>query len=213
MRTELTADIKGKINKGISILIGGGVIAYPTDTVYGLGACFDNLDAVQRIYQIKNRPKDMSLPLLLGDVSWVERITISVSDKAYKLIDEFLPGALTLVVRKADSVPNIISAGKDTIAFRIPDHSVTLQLINGVGKPITGTSANLNNTPSALTADEVYNQIGDKVDYILDTGKCPGGIESTILDVTGEIPVILREGAISRSEIEKVCRVKGTGEE
>ena len=209
----MTDDVKVKIKKGITILMNGGIIAYPTDTVYGLGACSDNPKSVRRIYKVKNRPMDMPLPLLLADVSWIERLTISISDTACKLIDEFLPGALTLVVKKADSVPDLISGGKNTIAFRIPDHPVTIALINGIGRPLIGTSANLSGKPSALTADEVKSQFGDEIDYILDTGRCPGGIESTILDVTGEIPVILREGAISRIVIEKVCRVTVTGEE
>ena len=213
MDSILNADIRNKIEKGITFLMNGGIIAYPTDTVYGLGACFDNVNAVKRIYDVKSRSMSMPLPLLLADVSWIERLTISISDTACKLIEEFLPGGLTLVMKKAASVPNIISGGKDTIALRIPDHLVTISLISGVGRPLTGTSANLNGKPSALTADEVDNQLGDEIDYILDTGKCPGGIESTILDVTGEIPVLLREGAISRVEIERVCEVLVTGEE
>lgn len=213
MDSVLTADIRNKITKGITILMNGGIIAYPTDTVYGLGACSDNTKAIKRIYEVKHRTMDKPLPLLLADVSWIERLTISISDTATKLIDEFLPGGLTLVMKKSASVPDIISGGKDTIALRIPDHLVTISLINGVGRPLIGTSANVNSKPSALTADEVDSQIGDEIDYILDTGKCPGGIESTILDVTGEIPVLLREGAISRVEIERVCEVMITGEE
>ncbi|MFC1948250.1 L-threonylcarbamoyladenylate synthase [Chloroflexota bacterium] len=213
MDTELTADTKVKIAKGISILTGGGIIAYPTDTVYGLGACSDNLKAVKRVYEVKNRPFDMPLPLLLSDVSWIERLTISISDTAYRLIDEFLPGALTLVAKKADSVPHIISGGKNTIALRIPDHPITIALINGTGRPLIGTSANLSGKPSALTADDVDNQLGDKIDYILDGGLCPGGKESTIVDVTGDIPVLLREGAVSKADIEKVCEILMTGED
>ncbi|HEY93582.1 MAG TPA: threonylcarbamoyl-AMP synthase [Dehalococcoidia bacterium] len=208
MSTELTIDVKAKINKGITILTNGGIIAYPTDTVYGLGACSDNPEAIKRIYQVKRRPLDMPLPLLLADMIWIERLTITISDIARKLIDRFLPGALTLVMKKADSIPDIISGGKDTIALRIPDHPVTIALIYGVGRPLIGTSANLSGKPSALTADEINSQLSDEIDYIIDTGRCQGGIESTIVDVTGEIPIILREGAIPRIEIEKVCRVK-----
>ena len=213
MDSVLTADIRNKITRGIAILMNGGIIAYPTDTVYGLGACSDNTEAIKRIYEIKHRTMDKPLPLLIADVSWITRLTISVSDTAGKLIDEFLPGGLTLVMNKAASVPDIISGGKDTIALRIPDHLVTISLIKGVGIPLIGTSANLNGKPSALTAEEVKTQLGNEIDYILDSGRCPGGIESTIVDVTGEIPVLLREGAIPRVEIEKVCRVIVSGEE
>ncbi|UCC17329.1 MAG: threonylcarbamoyl-AMP synthase [Dehalococcoidales bacterium] len=208
----MTVDTRDKIEKGISILIGGGIIAYPTDTVYGLGACSDITKAVKRIYEVKNRSLDMPLPLLVSDFSWIEGLTLSISEAARKLIDSFMPGALTLVMKKADSIPDIICGGKDTIALRIPDHPVTISLISGTGSPLIGTSANLSGKPSALSADEVNNQLGDKIDYILDGGLCPGGKESSIVDVTGDIPVLLREGAISKADIEKVCEIILTGE-
>ncbi|UCD09625.1 MAG: threonylcarbamoyl-AMP synthase [Dehalococcoidales bacterium] len=211
--TEPTADIKIKIEEGIKILKRGGIVAYPTDTVYGLGACADNYQAVKRIYEVKNRPMDMPLPLLVSDTSWIERLTPSISETAQKLIDSFMPGALTLVMKKADSVPDIISGGKETIALRIPGHPVTIALIKGIESPLIGTSANLSGNNSALTADEVRSQLGDEIDYILDAGRCPGGIESTILDLTREIPVVLREGAIPAVEIDKVCKLNFSGEE
>lgn len=207
MDTQLTADTKVKIEKSISILMGGGILAYPTDTVYGLGACSDNPEAVKKIYAVKNRPLDMSLPLLLADVSWIKRVVDSIPYIAFPLIDSFLPGALTLVMKKADSIPDLISGGKNTVALRIPDHPVTVALINGIGRPLIGTSANLSGKPSALSADEVNNQLGDKIDYILDGGLCPGGKESSIVDVTGNVPVLLREGTFSKAEIEKVCEI------
>ena len=213
MDTELTADIKIKIETGISILKEGGIIAYPTDTVYGLGVCSENVQAVRKIYEVKNRPMHLPLPLLLPDISWIERVTNSVPDAAFPLIDSFMPGALTLVVKKADSVSDIISFGKETIAFRIPDHPVTIALIYGTGSPLIGTSANTSGKPSALTADDVDNQLGDKIDYILDGGTCSGGIESSIVDVTRDIPVLLREGAISKMDIEKICGIILSGEE
>jgi L-threonylcarbamoyladenylate synthase len=212
MDTELTRDMKVKIEKGISILMNGGIIAYPTDTVYGLGACIENVQAIKRIYEVKNRPIDMPLPLLLADISWINRVTDSIPDIAFPLIDSFLPGALTLVMKKAGSIPDLISGGKDTIAFRIPDHPVTIALISGTANPLIGTSANTSGKPSALTADEVNKQLGDKIDYILDGGICPGGKESSIVDVTGDIPVLLREGALSKKEIEKVSIIILPGE-
>ena len=203
----LNSEMSLKIERAIFLLRDGGIIAYPTDTVYGVGACFDNLTAVKRVYQVKNRPMHIPFPLLLSDVSWIEKITSSIPDVAYQLINSFLPGGLTLVLKKADSISHILSAGKDTIAVRIPDHPVTIALINGIEKPLIGTSANVSGKPSALTASDVYNQLGNKIDYILDGGKCPGGKESSIVDVTGNIPVLLREGVISKEQIEKVCRL------
>jgi L-threonylcarbamoyladenylate synthase len=202
-----------KINKGISILKNGGLVAYPTDTVYGLGACADNIQAVKRIYTVKKRPLNMPLPLLLADISWINRITSSIPAIARPLIERFMPGALTLVLPKSNSISDIVSGGKNTIALRVPAHPVAIALIKGTGSPVVGTSANISGHPSPLTAEEVKIQLGSSIDYIIDGGKCPGGTESTIVDVTGEIPVILRQGAITREEIEKVCEVLASREE
>jgi L-threonylcarbamoyladenylate synthase len=213
MTTELTEKLKQKVKKGVSTLLDGGVIAYPTDTVYGLGACSDNVQAVKRIYKVKNRSLDMPLPILLPGVSWIERVAGSISDRAFSLVNSFMPGAITLVVKKADFVSDIVSGGKETVAFRIPDHPVTIALIKGAGVPLIGTSANMTGNASALNAEDVRKQLGEKIDYILDGGRCPGGKESSIVDVTGDIPVLLREGAISKADIEKICEIISYGED
>ncbi len=207
MFTEMPLEIERQIKSGIAVLKDGGLVAFPTDTIYGLGACFDNPDAVKRIYEVKKRPYDMALPLLVADELQISEITEYIPDIAALLIKKLLPGGLTLVLPKAESVPAIVTGGGETVAVRITDHPVTIALIRGVGKPITGTSANVSGKPSALTAEETRLQIGDKVDLIIDGGRCGGGIESTIIDVTGDIPRLLREGAIPRAEIEKVCRI------
>ena len=198
-------NIQEQIDKGISILKQGGVVAYPTDTVYGLGACGGIPEAIERVYDIKERPRNMPLPLLLADVSQLTKVAEPVSPSAWSLIHSFLPGALTLVLPKSKSVPDIITAGGTTVAVRIPAHPVPITLIEGLGIPIVGTSANLSGQPSPLTAEEVYSQLGNKIDLIIDGGWCLGGRESTIIDMTGQTPVLLREGAISREELEKVC--------
>ncbi len=198
-------DIRQQIEKGISILRQGGLVAYPTDTVYGLGACINLPQAVARVYKVKERPRNMPLSLLLADTSQLTEVAEPVPPAAWPLIHSFLPGALTIVLLKSSSVPDTITAGGTTIAVRIPAHPVPIDLIAGLGAPIVGTSANLSGRPSPLTAEEVYSQLGDKVDLIIDGGRCPGGKESTIVDVTGETPLVLREGAISRKELEQVC--------
>ena len=189
---------------GISILKQGGIVAFPTDTVYGLGACANIPQAVERVYRVKQRPPNMALPLLLAHTSQISEVAYLLPQIAWLLADNFLPGALTIVLYKSNSVSDIITAGGKTIAVRIPAHPIPVALAEGVG-PIVGTSANLSGKPSPLTADEVYSQLGDKIDLVIDGGRCPSGRESTIIDVTGEVPVILREGAISREELEKVC--------
>ncbi len=197
--------IQQQVERGISILKSGGLVAFPTDTVYGVGAASYLYRAVERIYQVKERPQDMALPLLLADISQITEVAHSVPPVAWLLVDNFLPGALTLILYKSKSVPDIITGGGITVAVRIPAHSIPVALAEGLGSPIVGTSANLSGKPSSLTADDVYSQFGDKLDLVIDGGRCPGGRESTIVDVTGETPVVLREGAISREELERVC--------
>jgi L-threonylcarbamoyladenylate synthase len=202
---KLPLSIQQQVEEGISILKQGGLVAYPTDTVYGLGAWSSLQHAVGRIYQVKERPRNMPLPLLLADTSEISKVAYPVPQIAWLLAHNFLPGALTLVLHKSKSVPDIITAGGTTVAVRVPDHPIPVALAQGLGTSIVGTSANLSGKPSSLTADEVCSQFGDKIDFIIDGGRCLGGKESTIVDVTGEVPVVLREGAISKEELKRVC--------
>ncbi len=196
--------IQQQVERGVTILRQGGIVAFPTDTVYGLGVSAKIPRAVERIYEVKKRLRNMALPLLLANTSQISEVAESVSPLAWLLIRNFMPGGLTVVLPKAPSVPDIITAGGSTVAVRIPAHPIAIALIEGVGAPIVGTSANLSGKPAALTAAEVCAQFGDEIDLVIDGGKCPGGKESTIVDVTGGTPVILREGAISKQELERV---------
>ena len=181
----------------------GGIIAFPTDTVYGLGADIYNCKAIKRIYEVKKRPKDMPFPLLISNISQLEKLTDEISEMAFLMAKYFWPGGLTLIMRKANTLPEYISS-QSTVAVRIPKHPTPLALIKYLGKPIIGTSANISGGHSALTADEVQRQLGNKVDLILDGGETPGGNESTIIDITGVEPVVLRQGIIPRGDIERV---------
>jgi len=205
MLSKPSLDIQQQVQKGISILKQGGIVAFPTDTVYGLGACANLPQAVERVYKVKERARNMPLPLLLAEVSQITEVAEPVPPIAWLLINSFLPGALTIVLPRSNSVPDIITAGSKTIAVRIPAHPVPTALAQGLGTPVVGTSANLSGRPSPLTAEEVHSQLGDKIDLVIDGGRCPGGKESTIVDVTGQTPVVLREGAISREELKQVC--------
>ncbi len=205
MSVELPPDVKGQIRTGVSILKRGGIVAFPTDTVYGLGASAGIPQAIARVYEVKERPSSIPLPLLLAYISQIKDVAEAVPPVAWLLAEQFLPGALTLVLPKSRSVLDIVTAGGMTVAVRIPAHPVPIALIEGLGAPILGTSANLSGRPSALTAGEVHAQFGDRVDVVIDGGHCPGGRESTIVDVTGEVPVVLREGAVTLSELRKVC--------
>lgn len=187
----------------MAILKKGGVVAYPTDTVYGLGASMNSISAIERVFEIKGRSKGMALPLLVADREQIRQVAVSIPPTAWRLACNFLPGALTLVLLKSDAVPDIITGGGKTVAVRIPDHPLPLAIIRGLGVPIVGTSANLSGRPPALTAREVKEQLGDKVDLIIDGGRCKGGVESTVLDLTKKVPTVLRAGAIPMEELQK----------
>jgi len=205
MLTNLPLDIQRQVDRGISILNQGGIVAFPTDTVYGLGAGANLHRAVERIYEVKKRPLNMALPLLLAHASKISEVAESVPPIVWLLARQFLPGALTIVLHKSKSVSDIITGGGTTVAVRVPAHPIPIALADGLGMPVVGTSANLSGKPSNLTAGEVYSQFGDKIDLVIDGGRCPGGRESTVVDVTGERPVVLREGAISQDELKQVC--------
>ena len=197
--------MEDQIEQAIDILKRGGPVAFPTDTVYGLGAnCLDEA-AVARVYEAKGRPRHLALSLLLSHADQMESVAQFTPEIAWRLADRFLPGGLTLVLWKAPWVSSSLTGGGDKIAVRVPNHPVPIALIRGLGSPITGTSANITGNPSVLTAEEVHQQMGDRVEFVVDGGRCPGGMESTVLDLTEEIPKILRQGAIPREEIEGIC--------
>ncbi len=183
----------------------GGVVAFPTDTVYGLGAAVSSARGVQKVFSIKGRSATQALPVLIANVEQLGEVAVEVSPEAMRLAGLFWPGPLTLVLKRADRVPLLVTAGGGTVGVRVPDHPVPLALIRGLGEPITGTSANLSGLPACKTAAEVRGQLGSLVDYVIDAGPLPGGTESTIVDMTESVPKILREGAVSRADIERAC--------
>jgi L-threonylcarbamoyladenylate synthase len=199
--------LQEQIERGIAILKSGGLVVFPTDTVYGLGACFSNLSAVERIYRLKKRPRNVALPLLLADTAQMSQIAAAVPPVAWLLAGRFWPGALTIVLPRAKLVPDIITGGGETVAVRMPAHAVPIALIKGLGAPMAATSANMSGQSSALTAAEAFSQLGDKIGLIIDGGRCFPGTESTIVDVTAVVPRLLREGALSREELGQVCEI------
>jgi L-threonylcarbamoyladenylate synthase len=208
---ELSRELQTQVERAVEILKKGGIVAFPTDTVYGLGGDVFNVPAVERIYRVKQRSLDMPLPVLLADAAGLADIAAGVPEMAWCLINRFWPGGLTLVLNKKKSLPDIVTAGSDRVAVRVPDHAVPVSLIRRLGSPVVGTSANISREPSPLTAREVEKQLGGKVDMIIDAGRCPGEVESTVVDVTGKSPVISRRGIISEEEIKKACREYSMG--
>lgn len=203
---ELSGKLLIQVERAVEIIKKGGIVAFPTDTVYGLGGDVFSVPAAERIYRVKQRSMNMPLPVLLADAAGLADVAADIPEMARCLIERFWPGGLTLVLTKKKSLPDIVTAGGDKVAVRVPDHPVPISLIRGSGSPIIGTSANISHEPNPLTAWEVEKQLGGQVDMIIDAGRCPGEAESTVVDVTGKSPLILRRGIISEEEIEKACR-------
>lgn len=193
------------LEKAVSTLKRGGLVAFPTDTLYALGAHAFIEEAVSRVYEAKGRPQGMALPLLLSNVEQIDSVAVDVPQAARDLAGEFWPGAVTLVLYKAPSVSTTITGGRDTVAVRVPSHPLALALIEGAGAPVTGTSANRSGGPDPVSAEVVREHLGASVDVVLDEGPCPLAEASTIVDMTAEPPRIVRAGAVARSELERFC--------
>ena len=195
------------VHEAARVLRGGGLVVFPTDTVYGLGADPDNPEAVDRIYRVKGRDRSKPLQLLLSDVSHLPLVAVEISDLAWRIARQFLPGGITLVLRKAPGVPASVVAGGETVGVRVPAHPLCCALIQAFGGPVAATSANRSGQPSPRTAEEAVAHVGDLVDLVLDGGPCPLSQESTVLDLSVSPPRLLREGAINRATLEQVIGV------
>lgn len=187
----------------------GGIVAFPTETVYGLGADVFNESAVKKVFAVKKRPFSDPLIVHIADEKDLAKIAFKPGKYAFKLIEAFWPGPLTLVLR-SKKIPKSVNAGGDTVAVRMPDHSVALKFIIKCGVPIAAPSANLFGKLSPVCHTHVKKQLGGLIDGIIEAGRCRIGIESTIVDVTGSNPVILRKGVITGEDIEAVAGVKAS---
>lgn len=193
-----------ELQNAVAALRRGDVIGLPTETVYGLAADGTNPEAVRKIFAVKGRPVDHPLILHLGDVSWLGRFTLEAPQAAVRLAEAFWPGPLSLVLRRADSVPDEVTGGLATVAVRVPSHPVALQVLNAFGGPLAAPSANRFGEVSPTTKAHVVRDLGDKVALVLDGGASEVGVESTIVDLSSETFRILRPGGISSEQIEEV---------
>ena len=197
MKTEIIPATE--IEHALRTLKSGGIVAFPTDTVYGLGALAFNNAAIESIYIAKDRPIEKAIPILIGDLGDLDKITDNIPNMALHFAARFWPGPLTCIVPKKQNLPLAVSA-TSTVAVRIPDHHDARALLRAAG-PMAVTSANISGQASPSTAQEVYEQLNGRIPLILDGGKTKGGVPSTLVDCTGQGPVVLREGPIPLAEL------------
>ncbi|MDP3260330.1 MAG: L-threonylcarbamoyladenylate synthase [Thermodesulfovibrionales bacterium] len=203
MLIKITEDNRKEIlRKAIEILNDGGIVAYPTETFYGLGVKFDKEVSLRKLYELKKRPEEKPMPLIIGGRTLLSMIAVSVNETAELLMDKFWPGPLALLLKAKKDLSSYLTAGTGNIAVRIPGESFALHLARETGFPITATSANPSGMPPAEDADAVIRYFGEEVDMVIDGGRTAGGLPSTIADVTEKKIKIVREGAIPRRLLE-----------
>jgi L-threonylcarbamoyladenylate synthase len=198
--------LPGEVARAAELIRQGKLVAFPTETVYGLGANALDPEAVARIYEAKERPQSSPLIVHVSDDAMARSVVHLWPDVAQRLADRFWPGPLTLVLPKSDAIPDLVTAGLSSVGVRVPAHPLALELIRLAGVPIAAPSANRFSEVSPTTAEHVRMGLGTRVDMILDGGPCEVGIESTIVSLLGLQPVILRPGMITRSELESAAR-------
>ena len=206
---EKYLDFRDKIDYSKLKIVGktikdGGLVIFPTETVYGIGTNGLDMKAIERLYNVKNRNHNKPINLLVSDIDMAKTVAKYITNLEYKLMESFFPGPFTIILKKKNIVPNILTANKDTIGIRIPDCKITKKLIEYAGCPIATSSANISDNPSVSNVKEIINDFYEKVDYIIDSGKTNIGIASTIVEVIDGIPHILRYGPITENQINKI---------
>ncbi len=187
----------------------GEVVGMPTETVYGLGANALDPEAVKKIYEAKGRPSDNPLIVHVASFEMIDPLVSEITPVAKILMEAFMPGPITIIMKKSHLIPDIVSAGLDTVGIRFPVHPVAQKLIDMCGLPIAAPSANLSGSPSPTKAEHVMKDMHGRIPYIVDGGECQVGLESTVVDATGDWPVVLRPGAITIEDMEQVLESAG----
>jgi len=205
-KDEILSRSYPQITQAVDFLQKNEVVAFPTETVYGLGANATSDEAVNKIFEAKGRPSDNPLIVHIANKEQLYDLTVDIPEVVDKLIQEFWPGPLTLVLKKkGEYISTKVTAGLDTVAIRMPDHPIALELLRISKLPLAAPSANLSGKPSPTTADHVFHDLNGRISGIIDGGPTGVGVESTVLDCTEDIPVILRPGGITREQLESVC--------
>lgn len=197
MKTLLLTDSADDIRRAAGIIRRGGLVGFPTETVYGLGADALNADAVRRVYAAKGRPSDNPMIVHISDRDELGGLTAEVTADMRKLMDAFWPGPMTMIARRDPKIPDVTTGGLDTVGIRLPSNKVARELIRLSGCPIAAPSANISGKPSPTTAEHVINDLGGRIDAVIVGRDCDIGIESSVIDMTGDVPVILRPGAVT----------------
>lgn len=197
-----------KLKEPAKIIKEGGIAIFPTETVYGIGTNGLNEEAVKQLYEVKQRPLNKPISLLVNSIDMIEEIAKDITDIEYELIKEFFPGPLTIILKKKDVVPNILTANQDTVGIRMPANKIAIKLTDYAGVPIATPSANISGRPSGTNIKDIMEDFDGKVDYFVDEGPSKIGLASTIVKVEKGIPKILRKGAISEEQIKQILMKK-----
>ena len=190
-----------KLIKPAEIIKNGGIVVFPTETVYGIGTNGLDENAIRKLYEVKERPLNKPINLLVSSIDMIKSVTKDITELEYFLIKEFFPGPLTIILKKKSIVPDILTAGNDTIGIRMPNQEIALRLIEYAGVPIATPSANISGNPSGIEMKKIMEEFKEKVDCYIDGGKSKIGLASTIIQVVNDVPIILREGSISKQQI------------
>jgi len=192
------------VTASVQALSAGKLVALPTDTVYGIAADASCQPAVRRLFEIKQRAADNPLPVLIADCDDMHNAACDIPASAERLADCFWPGPLTIILHKSAAIADLVTAGQPTVGLRVPDHELTRAVLHQADFPVAVTSANISDRPAACTAQQVLASLGSAIDMLIDDGPCPGGLPSTVLDLTISPPQILRDGPISREQLEQI---------
>lgn len=195
-----------KLDEPAKILRNGGIVVFPTETVYGIGANGFDTEAVKCIYKTKNRPPNKPINLLVSNIDMINQVAKDITELEYDIIKKFFPGPLTIILKKKDIVPNIVTANGDTVGVRMPANEIALKLIEKAGVPLATPSANISGKTSGVNLPDIMKDFEGKVDYFIDDGPSKIGYASTIVQIIDGVPHILRQGSITEEDIKSVCK-------
>lgn len=195
-----------KLEEPANIIKNGGIVVFPTETVYGIGADALNEDAVRKLYKAKERPLNKPISLLVSNIDMINQVAKDITELEYALIKEFFPGPLTIILKKKNIISNIVTANQDTVGIRMPANEIALKLIDYAKVPIATTSANISGQPSGTDLKSIIKDFEEKIDYSINGGHSKIGLASTIIQVIDGVPTILRKGSISEEQIKAFCK-------